>query len=80
MSNIASLHGNPIATEVNPELVETLERLLNDARDGKIVALAYTAATRQETYHTGWTDTPDGISLGSGILALMSKFGAASWQ
>lgn len=80
MSNVASLRGLPISTEVNAELVEELDRLLQEARDGRIVAMAYATCVVSGGYGSGWTSQPDGHSLGTGILALMHRFGAKAWE
>ena len=80
MTNVTSLHGHPVAVEVNEEVIETLERLLQEARDGQILGLAYAAAQHGDKSSCGWTNCPDGVSLGTGILGLSYRFGQATWE
>lgn len=80
MSNVASLRGLPVANQPNEDLITELERLLQEARDGKIVAMAYATCIVSGGYGSGWTSQPDGHSLGTGIIGLMHRFGAAAWD
>lgn len=80
MTKVFSLTGAPVIGKVNAEVVETLERLLQEARDGKILGLAYAAAQHGDKSSCGWTSTPDGVSLGTGILGLSYRFGRATWE
>jgi hypothetical protein len=78
MSNVHSLSGRPISIDVNQELVERLEDLLVRARNGEIVSIIYAAARRDDVAMTGWTLTPDGVSLSRGLVALNYQYGKAA--
>jgi hypothetical protein len=75
MGEVVSLGGEPIHGEPNGDLVQTLEGLLEDARSGKLRALAYCTVRNTDLIGTGW----DGSSgtrypLGSAILILQSRY------
>jgi len=60
----------------NPELVETLERMLVEAKSGLLVGMAYVVSTSDLRSKTGWINTSTtSDSLGSGILTLAFRYG-----
>lgn len=70
-SNVASLFGcAPPVPQVVPDVVERLEKLLSEARDGAIVGLAYVRIASAANVGTGWVGTADRHRLiaGAGIL------------
>lgn len=59
MSEVLTVHGGRVPGAANPDLVETLERLLDEARSGRLVALGYAtvsegAGPEAGSYGTGW--------------------------
>ena len=82
MTNVVSLNPDapkPLVDGVNEELVEILERLLHDARDGRLKAAAYVGTFVDGRTRTGWTNTTDtDNAIGAGILTLGFRYGRAS--
>lgn len=55
------------------EVVETLERLLDEARAGDILGIAYSIEAREGFVRTGWTASPNIHYLKSGVMTLFSR-------
>lgn len=71
MAEIRAIHGGSIPGKADADIVETLERLLDEARQGDITAIAY-AVVRPDEIGTGWTGgagTRDGIGMAISLLA-----------
>lgn len=83
MVEITRIHGGHVPGEADPEIVATLERLLEDARSGALVGFAY-ATVRNESgavnnwaLGTGWDgSSADGLRyrLGSAIHMLDHRY------
>ena len=80
MSNVISLSERPVVTEVNEAAVAELERLLQMAKDGQAVGLAWVALRTDGRPDCGWTECPDGMSYGLGIVGLTYKYGQGAWE
>lgn len=82
MSNVVALNPDapkPLTDGVNEELIEILERQLNDAREGRLLAAAYVITFVDKRTRTGWSNTIDtDDAIGAGILTLMHRYGAAA--
>jgi hypothetical protein len=85
-SRVVALRGALLPGVPVPEVVASLEGLLDRARRGEVRALAYAVANIDGTVGTGWEkpeDRPDGPArgechaLGAGILTLASRYGRA---
>lgn len=53
MSKVVSLKGAPLPDTADPDVIEGLEKLLEEARRGEIVAFGY-AVVRPSSQATGW--------------------------
>lgn len=76
MSNVVNLKGQEVQP-VNQELVDQLEMMLAQAKDGQLVACAYVGVYADGNVRTGWqktTATTDGIS--SGLVLITYRYGA----
>ena len=80
MTNIVSLSNRPVINEPNAEVIEKLEELLQMARDGQAVGLAWIALRTDGRPDCGWTSAPDGLSYGLGIVGLTYKYGQGAWE
>lgn len=56
-----------------PELVETIEALLQRAKDGEIVAIAFATEARQGNVTNGWTEAMNIHALKSGVMSLFAR-------
>ncbi len=80
MSNVVSLSDRPVVTEVNESVIIELERILQMARDGQAVGLAWIALRPDGRPDCGWTNCPDGMGYGLGIVGLTYKYGQGAWE
>ena len=78
MSNIIKLGANVLPGEPDTDLIETLERLLEDAKSGNIRALAYATVCESEVLGSGWTGVAGTrYHLGSSVLMLQSRYASS---
>lgn len=59
MSEVLTVYGGRVPGAADPQVVETLERLLADAREGRLIAIGYATVTDGPGadgggYGTGW--------------------------
>lgn len=80
MSKVVSITARPVVTEVNDAVIAELERLLQMAKDGQAVGLAWIALRPDGRPDCGWTECPDGLSYGLGIVGLTYKYGQGAWE
>lgn len=80
MSNVVSLSDRPVVTDVNQEVVIELERLLQMAKDGQAVGVAWIALRADGRPDCGWTACPDGMGYGLGIVGLTYQYGKGAWE
>jgi len=80
MSNVVSLSDRPVSSEPNADAVAELERLLQLAKDGQAVGIAWIALLKDGRPDCGWTVCPDGFSYGLGIVGLTYKYGQGAWD
>lgn len=82
MTEVLTVHGGRIPGSPDPEVVATLERLLADARAGKLIAIGYATVAEGGgeggAYGTGW----DGAAgtrykLGCAVAWLSQRYIAA---
>ena len=78
--NVVSISDRPVVSEVNPAAIAELERLLQMARDGQAVGIAWIALRPNGLPDCGWTACPDGLSYGLGIVGLTYKYGQGAWE
>lgn len=81
MSNVVKLGENVLLPgEANTELVETLEKLLNEAKSGELLNFAFVAVRKLDdgryASSTGWDGygTNGKFALHSGIATLLYRF------
>ena len=80
MNKVISLSSRPIVNEPNLETVAELERLLQLAKDGQAVGLAWIALRPDGRPDCSWTTCPDGLGYGLGIVGLTYKYGQGAWE
>jgi len=75
-SNVKSLFGTSTISvpKCDPEIIETLERLLARARDGQILGLAYAAVECNGWTGRGWSGSADTALFVAAIARLQFDF------
>lgn len=78
MAEVVAFHGGVVAGEPSPDIIQTLEMLLDRAKRGELSAIAYATVSPSGTKGTGW----DGIQgtrdpLSSVIMMLQHRYAAA---
>ena len=71
-NNVASLFGAAIPVpHINADVVDDLESLLKNARDGRIAGIAYVIVSPEGHLNTAWTGNAESHSMiaGAAILA-----------
>jgi hypothetical protein len=63
--------------EVQAELVERLEGLLEEARSGQLLALAYAGVARNEMIKTSWAGDVQRSMIGYAIAKLQHEYFSA---
>ena len=72
--NVVALPGaNPSGT-VNEDLVKLLEGLVDRAKSGEIVGLAYAASNGDELSYNGWESGGHTLLLSSSIATLNARY------
>lgn len=77
MSNVVPLPGHPLCPapgQSDPKIVRQLERLLEEAKDGQIVAFAYCLYRPTDITAHGWTYGAFGFHLASAIMSLQHGY------
>lgn len=75
MGNVVPLNGNlPIKGEPDPAIVEQIENLLQEAKDGWIVSFAYAYYWPTDCTGHGWCVGAYGFHLAAAILTLQHAF------
>lgn len=77
MSKVVAIHGHTIKGAPNPDVIEELERLLEDARRGDLEAIAY-CTVYPDSKGTGWaggSGTRDAVA--AAIMMLQHRYAAA---
>ena len=80
MAEIKSIHGGRAPGEPSVQIVETLERLLADAKSGELIGLGYATVLRTKAIGTGWDgEAAEGLryTLGSAIHLLDHRYVSA---
>ena len=78
--NVFKIHGANLEHEPDPDVVEKMEELLADAREGKIRGIAYVLVRTNGIVTNGWVHGEGkGHNLSTGILCLTHDF-AQSWS
>jgi hypothetical protein len=75
---VVPLLGHPIPLkqgESDERIVQQLEKLLDDARSGKMRALAYCAYWSVDQVSFGWTYGAYAFHLGAAVMALNVAYG-----
>lgn len=72
---ITAIHGGRLPHEPNVELIGTLEELLEEAKAGKLVALAYGTVSEDAKVGSGWDCGTGSLSmLGMAITVLSARY------
>lgn len=81
MSKVVAFRDTVLAGDPNPDIVETLERLLEQARSGELRGIAYAACKVGDVTATGW-DGSDGSRhpLSTAIAVLNSRYSRALYE
>lgn len=76
---VVSLHGDLLPGQVDGDLVTELQRLLDAAKSGELLAIAYGTVSQGQRKGTGWCGTTSGTADGisTAILQLMQRYSAA---
>lgn len=73
--SVVSIHGHSIPGEPEPGVVEDLERLLQEAKDGSLTAVAYAAVKASGAQATGWAGgSGTRHPLGTAIMMLSHRY------
>ena len=76
--NVVSIGGVHVPGEVNPVLIEMLETLLDRAKRGEVVAVAYAAVTANGDGASAWEQSDTRVNqLAAPILALQYRYAKA---
>lgn len=79
MTNVTALKGAAIPGDVSQAVIDVLEQLLDEARRGEIVGLAYTASVPNGDTRNGWAHAKGGgHQLSTGVLILSHDY-ARAW-
>lgn len=81
-SNVASLFGAaPIGQPtVCPDVVDRLEGLLKQARDGHLHSIAYAAVDRAGSTITGWCGKAEAVRTEAAVMRLFARIAKASTE
>lgn len=81
MSRVVAFKDTVILGEANPEIVETLERLLEEAKSGELRGIAYASCKVGDVTATGWNGS-DGSRhpLSTAIAVLNSRYSRALYE
>ena len=81
MSVVVAFKNTVIIGDPNPDLVETLERLLDSAKSGELRGIAYAGCKVGDATVTGW-DGSDGTRhpLSTAIAILQSRYARALYE
>ncbi len=76
-AEIKTIHGGRIPNQPSTSIIEDLERLLSDAKSGRLVGLAYATASEDGVQGTGWTgEAGSRHPLGTAIMMLSYRYSA----
>ncbi len=77
-AEIKSIHGGRAPAEPSAAIIETLEGLLERARSGNLIGLAYVTVSESGEQGTGWDgEAGSRHPLSSAILMLQHRYAAA---
>lgn len=73
---IVSIRGAVVPDTAVPDVVEALESLLERAKKGEIISVAYAASRPNGTFINGWTKEPEGSGwiLWAGISQMAHRY------
>lgn len=75
--SVATIHGGRVPGHPSTEIIEQLERLLVDARAGRIIGLAYAVAHEGGSQGTGWCgEAGSRHPLGTAVMMLSHRYAA----
>lgn len=76
--SVVAFNGGPIPGEPVADVVERLETLLERAKAGEVVAIAFALLRPDGLVTTGW-EVPDGerLRMAPGVMILAHRYGAA---
>lgn len=77
MNNIIALSGHPIPKAVgepNEDIINKLEYLLGEAKDGRILAIGYCAYRVTDDIQRGWVPGAYGFHLAAAVMALNDAY------
>lgn len=76
-AEIKTIHGGRVPGAPSTGIIEDLERLLSEARSGRLVGLAYATANEDGKQGTGWAgEAGSRHPLGTAIMMLNHRYAA----
>ena len=79
MSNVTSLNGGPTGEKKpEPECVKEIQLLLDRARSGDVIGVAYVTANFDSSQGAGWGGYVGSWSMIGALQCLVAKFTAVS--
>jgi len=79
MSNVTSLNGGPTREQKpDPECVEAVERLLERAKSGDVIGVAFVVGHYDGDNGAGWAGSVGGWGMIGALQCLIAKFTTTS--
>lgn len=77
MAEIKTIHGGRVPGEPSAQVIEDLERLLAQAKDGTLIGFAYAGAHQDGSQVTGWSgEAGTRHPVGTAIMMLFHRYSA----
>lgn len=77
---VISLKGGPLPGKPNPDIIASLERLLEQAKAGDLIGLAYATVRTNDVSASGWDGMSCRNSLGMAISYLQHRYVVACME
>lgn len=78
MSRIATIHGGRAPNQPSEDIIAELERLLEIAKAGDLIGLAYVTVLQDGSQGTGWSgEAGSRHPMGTAIMMLNHRYAAA---
>lgn len=77
VAEISTIHGGRVPGVPSASVIDDLERLLGDAKAGRLIGFAYATANQDGSQGTGWAgEAGTRHPLGSAIMMLFHRYSA----
>lgn len=78
VASISTIHGGRAPDEPSADIVNELERLLDEAKSGRLIGIAYATYSQQGVQGTGWSgEAGTRHPLGTAIMMLSHRYSTA---